>query len=427
MFEALVIALREGLEAALAIGVVMVYIRRMGRADLDKYVYLGLILAIMASVSGAAYIQFLRLDPENEFMEGTVMLVGAVFVGSMVVWMMKTAKNMKTGIEGKIGFIAARRTPLLQGLGLVAFSFMLVFREGIETVLFLTALSLRVSETGNPVLNVISGITGLLLAAVFGVMVLKGMLRVNLKLFFASTGALLLVLVASLLANAVHEFSEIGLLPSSIQELTIIGVLVKEETSMLILIGLVVLPLIMIALDSWKPAHKVVAAHESPSQRRMRIAQERHVRRWKLGFGAVAFIVIMSMGSVWAGSAAQGYDPVPMHIDAHQGKIVVPVNDSGSTFVKYAYQTDKSLVRFFVIRGEDGLPKVALDVCYICPALGYYLAGEELFCKNCGAPINIDSVGLPGGCNPRVLKFSIDGSNIIIESDELEQAAKHFA
>lgn len=426
MLETFVITLREGLEAALAIGIILLYIRRSGRAELNKYVYLGLTLAVLASVLGAVLFQVLDIDPENELMEGTVMLVGAVFVGSMVVWMMKNAKSVSREIEQKINTIVSKRNLMLQGLGLLSFTFILVFREGIETVLFLAALSLRISEVGNPALNLAEGVAGLLLASAFGVLIMKGMLRINLKLFFTGTGVILLALVATLLANAIHEFSEIGMLPSNTSEISIIGFLVKSETSTQILIALVALPVILLLVDSWKPASKGGLTNETPTQRRMRMSQERHVRNWKIGAGLVTFMVVMSLGSVLTGSNAEGYDPEPTQVVAEGEKVTHRLSDlTEGVLQKFAYQANGGHVRYFIIMTKDG-PKVGHDVCYICPALGYYQAGESLICKNCGAPINIDTVGFPGGCNPRVLKFTVSGSNLVIDSKELEQAVRHF-
>ena len=434
MFETLLITLREGLEASLAMGIILLYIRRSGRMELNKYAYLGLILAVFASITGAILYNALNIDPENEFMEGSIMLVGAVFVGSMVVWMMKSAKNVSKDIEQKISAIVSKRSLRLQGLGLLAFSFILVFREGIETVLFLAALSLRFSETGNPALNLIEGVTGLLLAATFGVMIMKGMLRINLKLFFTGTGIILLALVASLLANAIHEYSEIGLLPSSAAEISIIGLLVKPETSNQILIALVALPVILLLLDSWKPSARVRdhSTEESVVQRRMRVAQEKRARTWKVGAGLITFMVIMSLGSVLASSGEEGYDPKPVPVTTEGGKVIqqlIEMNEKEGevgTMQKFSHETEGGHhVRFFTIMTKNG-PKVAYDVCYICPALGYYQTGEEIICKNCGAPINIATIGLPGGCNPRVLKPTYNGTRIIIDVTELEQAAKYF-
>lgn len=431
MLETLVVTLREGLEAALAMGILLLYIRRSGRTELNKYAYLGLVLAVFASIAGAVLFNALNIDPENELVEGSVMSVGAVFVGSMVVWMMKNAKSVSKDIEQKINSIVSKRSLRLQGLGLLALSFILVFREGIETVLFLAALSLRFSEVGNPALNLIEGVTGLLLAVAFGVMIMKGMLRINLRLFFTGTGIILLVLVASLLANAIHEFSEIGMLPSSTSEISVIGLLVKPETSNQILIALVALPVILLLLDSWKPSLRGHPAKETPVQRRIRVVQEKRAKTWKIGAGLVTFIVVMSLGSVLASPGDQGYDPQPVPVTTEGGKIVqqmIEMNEKEQVgpIQKFSYETDGGHhVRFFTIMTKDG-PKAAYDVCYICPAKGYYQTGEEIICKNCGAPTNIATIGLPGGCNPRVLKFNYNSTNLIIDALDLEKAAGYF-
>src|SRR3989338_4011350 len=97
----------------------------------------------------------------------------------------------------------------------------MVLREGIETVLFLFALSATVGA--NPMYNALGGGVGLLLAFLFGSLLVKGSVRLNLKKFFTATGVVLALLVLKLVANGLHEFFEVGLLPSSETVLEIVG------------------------------------------------------------------------------------------------------------------------------------------------------------------------------------------------------------
>src|ERR1700756_3288100 len=101
MIEALVITLREGVEAALIIGITLAYLNKIGRSELRKYVYSGLVAAVVGSIAAAIVVS--RLNWNTDIVEGWVMLVAAAFVVSMVVFMMKTGRRMKGDIEAKLG------------------------------------------------------------------------------------------------------------------------------------------------------------------------------------------------------------------------------------------------------------------------------------------------------------------------------------
>ena len=157
--EAFVITLREGMEAALVVGLVLTYLHRTGRSDLRRWVYTGLGLAAVVSVLGAIGFNLAGFDPENEVLEGTLLAIAAVLVFSLVVWMWRASRSLKQQIEGQLdsltGPAAGGRR---QGWGLLAFVFFMVFREGVEMILFLAALSL--AETPDLV-GLIGGLAGL--------------------------------------------------------------------------------------------------------------------------------------------------------------------------------------------------------------------------------------------------------------------------
>ena len=163
------------------------------------------------------------------------------------IWMWRASKGMKAHIEGRLEEISTedkRRA----GWGLLAFVFVMVFREGIETVLFLAALSL--TQTPNYI-GIIGGLLGLLLALVFGVLFIRGSLRINLRLFFAVTSMVLLILAVRLAAGSLHEFYESGLitLPHLVEEA--IEFLTQERVSAVILAVLIALPLLAMLPDRW--------------------------------------------------------------------------------------------------------------------------------------------------------------------------------
>jgi len=245
--EAFVILLREGVEAALIIALVIAYLNRTGRQNLRGWVYAGLCLALAASILSAYGFSRIGLDPESELLEGTLYAAAAVLVISLVIWMWRASKGMKQQIESRLETIAAADKQRY-GWGLLAFVFIMVFREGIETVLFLAALSLTQTPDYT---GLIGGLLGLMLAFAFGVLFIRGSLRINLRLFFAVTSIVLLILAVRLAAGSLHEFYEAGLipLPHLIEEG--IEFLTKKSTSTVILITLVALPLLAMLPDRW--------------------------------------------------------------------------------------------------------------------------------------------------------------------------------
>ncbi|MCL5073728.1 MAG: FTR1 family protein, partial [Actinobacteria bacterium] len=136
MIESLVITLREGIEAALVVGIILTYLNKVGKTTLKKMVYLGLAISIIASIAFAIVFQMLNLDPENEYLEGSLLIAASIMVATLVIWMWRVSKSIKTEVEKKLDSIVNQKNTSAQGLGLMAFTFLMVFREGAETVLF---------------------------------------------------------------------------------------------------------------------------------------------------------------------------------------------------------------------------------------------------------------------------------------------------
>src|SRR5229473_1549746 len=139
MLEAFIVTLREGVEAALIVGLALVYLAKIGRKDLRKAVYAALGAAFLGSIAVAVVIS--RTHWNEDVFEGWIMLAAAFFVVTMVVFMMKTGRKLKGQIEGKVGSLAGRGSQI----GIFVFIFLMVLREGAETVLILSAVSLNSS------------------------------------------------------------------------------------------------------------------------------------------------------------------------------------------------------------------------------------------------------------------------------------------
>lgn len=228
MVEALVITLREGIEAALVVGIIVAYINKVQKSSLKKYAYSGLLLAIAASIIGAVTFSLIGFDPENEVLEGIMMFTAAAFVGSMVIWMQKTSKNIKKEMEEKLHKIVNQNSDTQlkkQGIGILAFTFFMVFREGIETVLFMAALT----SENNAFMSFLGGFFGISLAVLFAIFFIRGSLKINLSRFFSVISWILIILVLRLLAGGVHEFGEVGIIPLSPIAMKIIGLIVRNN------------------------------------------------------------------------------------------------------------------------------------------------------------------------------------------------------
>src|SRR5258708_18540335 len=163
MLQALIITLREGVEAALIVGITLVYLAKIGRPELRRTVYAAVVPAVVGSVAGAVALSSLPIT-EDAF-EGWVMLMAAVLVVGMIVFMMRTARKLKGEIETKVGSLAGGSK-----WGLFAFVFLMVFREGVETVVILKGVSLNSTE----LMSFLGTLIGVALAVVFCVVFVKG-------------------------------------------------------------------------------------------------------------------------------------------------------------------------------------------------------------------------------------------------------------
>lgn len=424
--EALVITLREGIEAALVLGIILAYLRKTGRRALNGFVYVGLALAIAASLGMAAFLQALGLDPENEYLEGALLGLGGLFVGSMVLWMWRTARSLRRQMESRLASLTAeeRRAGWGVGLGLLLFTFVMVFREGMETVLFLAAVSLGEAAS---LWDFLGGAAGLGLATLFAVLFIRGSLRINLARFFAITGSVLLVLAARLLAASAHEFAEVGLLPLTKEIMALLGYFVRDNSVSVLVMALVAVPVFLLL---WETAGAAWAAAgpsgESAPERRKRLAAARLELVWQGALAAATLLIVLSLATT-ALAGERFVDPPPTPVEASNGEVRIPLGlPEEGRLNKFSYRAGGVAVRFLVVRLQDGTLGVALDACQICGAVGYGQEGKNAICKNCNAPIAMNTLGQGGGCNPRELPARLDGAELVISAADLAAAQAYF-
>src|SRR5277367_3232643 len=387
MLQAFIITLREGVEAALIVGITLAYLAKIGRNDLRKSVYAALAAAFAGSIAVAIVVS--RLNLNEDIFEGWVMLVAAVFVVTMIVFMMKTGRKLKGEIETKIGSFA--RGSSEAWIGVFFFVFLMVLREGVETVLILSAVTLNSTE----LMSFIGTILGVVVAVLFGVMFVKGSVKINLQKFFRITTAILFLVAAQLVIGGLHELSENGVLPSSPQEMAIIGPIVRNELFFFITILVLAALMVLFELKSRQPAPLPATG----AARRKALWSARRERLWMVSVYTCCFVfIVMVTASFIYEKSASALSPAT-EVTLVDGKVSIPLKTIYDGDLHRFAVTEHGLeVRFLLYQKPDGKVATVLDACEICGPVGFYKSSQGVTCKNCASPINAQSMGMPGGC-----------------------------
>jgi high-affinity iron transporter len=415
MFQSFVIMLREGIEAALIVAILLLAVRKSGKHSLERPIYLGLALAVLASIAAAVVLHELPLS--EELWEGSLYWASAAFVISMMAWMHRNAKGLRRRVEGRVqrSGVRAREAWALGG-----FAFLMVFREGAEAVLFLAAVNL----TTQGMLGFIGSLAGLVAAVAFGVAFVRGSLHVDLRRFFAVTEWVLGIFVAQLVINGYHEFSEAGLLPATPRTMALVGPAVRHNS-------LFILALVAIPLFAWltRPAPAVSAAPDaSQAERRLALARSQRERRARLTAVAAVLAVLVVVGVVYAREIVPKTLPPTEVLMADAGSVEVPVARlADGKLHHFGLLTHGRMVRFLAIETADGTVHTALDACEICGSFGYVQEGKYLVCLNCEAEINPATLGIGGGCNPIPLPGRTRDGSLRVAVNDLQSNAFRFA
>jgi uncharacterized membrane protein len=345
------------------------------------------------------------------------MLVAAFFVVTMVIFMMKTGRKMKGEIEGKVGLLAGNDA----WFGLFVFIFLMVLREGAETVLILSAVSLNSTE----LLSFLGTLLGVLAAIAFGVMFVKGSVRINLQKFFRITTAILFLVAAQLVISGLHELSESGVIASSKREMAIIGPIVSNDWFFFVLISALAALMILFEAKRREP----VLATASPAERRKAAWSARRERMWMISVLTFSFIFIALITAaefVYAKSA--GTISPATEVTFSNGRVSVPLAQvADGDLHRFQATENGTAIRFWLYQKPDGKVATVFDACEICGSVGFYKGANGVVCKNCSAPINPQTVGKPGGCNPVPLKATQTADAVIIQEADVAAGGRMFA
>jgi high-affinity iron transporter len=401
MIEAFIVTLREGVEAALIVGITLAYLQKIGQAHLRRAVFAGLATAFAGSVLAAVLLS--RLQVNEDVFEGWILLASAVFVITMVIFMMRTGRKLKGEIEGKLGELVGKSSQF----GIFLFVFLMVFREGVETVLILSAVSLN----STALLSFLGTLAGVLVAIAFGVMFVKGSVRINLQKFFRVTTVILFFVAAQLVITGLHELSESGVLPSSKQEMAFIGPIVRNDLFFFVTIVAMAALMVLFDLKRRQPA----PLPDSPAERRKATWSARRERLWMISLYASSFVFITVVTAEFIYAKNVSALSPATTVTFSNGEVRIPGRQvPDGDLSRFVVDVNGTQVRFWLYKKPDGKIATVFDACEICGAAGFYKGPNGVVCKNCASPINGQSIGSAGGCNPVPLKAELTSDNTVI-------------
>ncbi len=415
--EAFVITFREGIEASLMVGVMIAYLVRTGRSALRKWVYLGTVVGVAASLVEASVILALYNGAETaqqSILSGVTMVVASALVVTLIVWMMRTARRVRLETETKM----SRRLEKGSTFGIFLLALAFVFREGSETVLFIVSLSLGSQASA----QVAAGVLGLAFATVWGVLIARGAVRIDLRRFFTVTSALVSLFVVEMVGSAIHEFQEARVIGGAgtgpLWDLQIW--LTTDEAKLLTMLPIVVFPLVLLLLSR--------ARAEARTPRELLRAKAALVGVRLGAIAMTAAILILFAQAAAAGHPA--YDPRPESVSVESGNVSLDIaarNITDGMLHKFHAWVGGEDVRFLVIADEGGTLRVAFDACKVCGPMGFVqTARDAVACKRCGVETSVGDIGIDISCHPLPLPSTLNGGMLRISEPSLVGGLVYF-
>jgi high-affinity iron transporter len=227
MLPSYLLSLREGIEATLIIGILLGALQQTRRLEFVPALWFGTISAAVISILVAVLLTSFGLemkDPGEAIFEGFTMVLAAGLLTWMIFWMSRQARFMKTNLEADI-----HRASQSGKRAIFFVAFVAILREGIELALFLTA---SVFATSNALQTTLGAILGMGTAILLGWSIFAATVRLDLRRFFQVTGFMLVLFAAGLIAHGVHEFTEVGWIPSIIEHVWDLTSIVSAESTL---------------------------------------------------------------------------------------------------------------------------------------------------------------------------------------------------
>jgi high-affinity iron transporter len=225
MFPSFLLSLREGIEAALIIGIIIGALNKLHQGELKPVVWRGVAIAVVLSFVFGLGLNLLSIEFSGQFeevFEGIAMLLAAAILTWMILWMQRRGGEIQRDLEAK----TAHATLNQGGSALLILAFLAVFREGIELALFLMAARMA----SDPVSVLVGAVLGLGGAIFLGWMLFATTRRLNLRHFFQVTNVLLLFFAAGLVAYGVHELNEAAWIPPIIENVWDINHIISDKS-----------------------------------------------------------------------------------------------------------------------------------------------------------------------------------------------------
>jgi high-affinity iron transporter len=420
VLSAFLIALREGVEASLVVGIILVYLSRTGRAHLARFAWYGVAAAVALSLAVAVALE--RWQISEDGFEGVLLLVAAAFVVTMIVWMNRVARHLKKEIEQKVEAYAAKAGQAA-GWGIFLFVFLMVVREGAELALILRAVELS-TEGLQTWIGTLAGIAA---AVAVGVFFFKGTLRVPLQRFFAATSVILMLVVFQLALTGLHELSEAQWLPSSKTEMAVLGPIVRNELFFFVFIfGAAAL----LVFREWQSATHATAVTRATgdAEKRLLESQNRRQRRWMAAAASACLVVVLMLTADFIYARANSARPTVTQLTAQAGQVRVAISQvqDGAMHLFSADLGNGQTARFMVIKKPNGTWGTALDACRICGPEGYRQDGQNVICRHCASAIYIPTIGQAGGCNPIGVPAQVQSDTLVVDVQALTKATQEI-
>lgn len=217
-----VITFREALEAALVVGIILVYLTKTENTKYSKFVWGGSFSAIIGSIIAAFLFNKFAggfTGATEQLFEGTTMFIAALLLTTMIFWMMKQKHLIAEHIKMQVSKLIEAEYEV----GIFGLAFVMVLREGVETVIFLNATAFIRQ------FDFLSALAGIGFAVLLGYVIFSGIRRIDLKHFFSVTSILLILFAAGLVGHGVHEFEEAGVVTPIVEHVYNFGHIVNED------------------------------------------------------------------------------------------------------------------------------------------------------------------------------------------------------